>query len=932
MLQNSVILSLAFSYLAILFAIAYFGDKRADEKRSIISNPYVYSLSIAVFCTAWTFYGSVGRAANTGIGFLPVYLGPTLMAAFWWFVLRKIIRIAKTQRITSIADFIGSRYGKSALLTGMVTIIAVIGILPYISLQLKAVADSYLIVSEYSSVKTNLSSVDLHIWEDTAFYVAMLLAAFTIVFGTRHIDVTERHEGMVAAIAFESIVKLLAFLCVGIFVTFSVYDGPSDLFTRASEIPELAKLMTMDAVTSGYSGWFSLMLISTLAIFLLPRQFQVSVVENVNEEHLKTASWLFPLYLLVINLFVLPLAFGGLMQFPDGSVDPDTFVLTIPMAHGQDWLALFVFLGGLSAATGMVIVATIALSTMVSNELVMPLLLRSRFYHMSTQSDLTGVIIGIRRAAILVILLLGYLYYRFIGESYALVTIGLVSFVAASQFAPSILLGIFWKGATRRGAFVGLCTGFGIWAYTLLLPSFAKSGWLPMDFIEQGLFGIEMLKPYALFGLEGLDPVTHAVFWSLPLNTMLLVAISVFTRPSPIEQLQATAFVDVYQRSGIARGEADMRGSVKVSELQGLVARFIGSRAARSAFQNYAKEKGFDLDQKETTEPNMYLASYAERLLAGAIGAACARVMVSSLYKGETLGIEDVMEILDETSQVLEYSHKLEQKTTELEAVTKELRAANEQLKELDRLKDEFVSTVSHELRTPLTSIRAFSEILLSDPNLEVEEREKFLQIIVKESERLTRLINDVLDMAKVESGHTDWNMEYTDASQLVDDATNSVYQLFKERRIKLSAQKPDDQVMTMLDKDRILQVMINMLSNAAKFTEPDEGHVEISLSVNHTAAELVISVADNGPGIAPENQTRVFDKFQQVSDQQKGKPKGTGLGLAISKSIVEHHGGRIWLESELDVGSNFFFSLPILEQPEEDNEPISGEPEPSLA
>ena len=930
MLQNSVILTLAFGYLGILFAIAYFGDKRAEEHRSIISNPYIFTLSIAVYCTAWTFYGSVGRAANTGVGFLPVYLGPTLMAALWWFVLRKIIRIAKTQRITSIADFIGSRYGKSALLTGMVTIIAVIGILPYISLQLKAVATSYFIITQHSELAPVGDPLELSFWEDTAFYVALILAAFTILFGTRHIDVTERHEGMVAAIAFESIVKLIAFVSAGVYVTYGLFDGPGDLFAQASEIPALAELMTMNAVNSGYSGWFSVMIISTLAIFLLPRQFQVCVVENVNEEHLKTASWLFPLYLLAINLFVLPLAFGGLILFPDGSVDPDTFVLTIPMSQHNDLLTLFVFIGGLSAATGMVIVATIALSTMVSNELIMPLMLRSRFFKLSSRSDLSGLVLGIRRAAIVTILVLGYLYFRYIGESYALVAIGLVSFVAAAQFAPAILLGIFWKGATRRGALIGLGTGFGIWAYTLLLPSFAKSGWLPTEFIDQGLFGWEMLKPYALFGLEGMDPISHAVLWSLPLNSMLLIAISVFTRPSPIEQLQATAFVDVYQRSGIARGEADMRGSVKVSELQGLVARFIGSKAARAAFQNYALEKGFDLDQQETTEPNMYLASYAERLLAGAIGAACARVMVSSLYKGETLGIEDVMEILDETSQVLEYSHKLEQKTVELEAVTKELRTANEQLQELDRLKDEFVSTVSHELRTPLTSIRAFSEILLSDPNLTVEDREKFLQIIVKESERLTRLINDVLDMAKVESGHTEWNMEYVDVCQLIEDAKNTVYQLFQDRHIKLDIKKPKQPMHTLLDKDRILQVVINMLSNAAKFTEPDQGKVVVSLTINHAAQELVISVADNGPGIAPENQSRVFDKFQQVSDQQKGKPKGTGLGLAISKSIVEHHNGRIWLESQLQKGSKFFFSLPIAESPETDSDIQAPQPEPS--
>ena len=314
MFSTSVIILSISAYLALLFGIAFYGDRRAEQHRSIISNPYIYSLSIAVYCTAWTFFGSVGYAARNGVGFLPIYLGPTLMAALWWFVLRKIIRISRKQRITSIADFIGSRYGKSARLTGLVTLIAVLGILPYISLQLKAIANSFLIISNSPSLSLS-SAAELPLWNDTAFYVALLLAAFTILFGTRHLDVTERHEGMVAAIAFESLVKLLAFMAVGAYVTFSLFDGPADIFSRAAAKPELAQLLTMDALPGGYASWFSLTLISMSAVLFLPRQFQVAVVENVNDQHLLKASWLFPLYLLLINLFVLPLALGGLLIF-----------------------------------------------------------------------------------------------------------------------------------------------------------------------------------------------------------------------------------------------------------------------------------------------------------------------------------------------------------------------------------------------------------------------------------------------------------------------------------------------------------------------------------------------------------------------------------------------------------------------------------------
>ncbi|WP_305782002.1 sensor histidine kinase [Candidatus Thiodiazotropha endoloripes] len=903
MLSGWLMLLIAFAYLGLLFAIAFYADMRSDAGRSIISNPYIYTLSIAVYCTAWTFYGSVGRAAGSGVGFLPIYLGPTLMACLWWFVLRKIVRISKVHRITSIADFIGSRYGKSALVGGVVTVIAVVGIMPYISLQLKAIAVSSNVLLTYPQIADNAATRAFY--ADTALYVALALAAFTILFGTRHIDTTERHEGMVAAIAFESLIKLIAFLAVGLFVVFVLFSGPGDLFAKAAAVPEVARLFSFDAMPGSYASWLSLTFLAMMAIMFLPRQFQVLVVENVNETHIRKASWLFPLYLLLINLFVLPIAIAGLILFPQGSIDPDTFVLTLPMTESAEFLALFAFIGGLSAATGMVIVATIAISTMVCNDLVIPFLLRMRLLH---REDMSGLLLAIRRGAIIAILLLGYLYFQLIGESYALVTIGLVSFAAAAQFAPPILIGIYWKGASRVGAVAGLLGGFLVWAYTLVIPGFALSGWLPQTFLEEGLFGWSWLRPYQLLGLDLFDPITHAVFWSMLVNVGLLVGVSLFANQSAIERIQATLFVDVFRQGSQTRDSRIWESTSSVSEIREILARFIGVEQAAKAFQEFALVEGQSLKDEAPAESG--LVEYAERQLAGAIGAASARVMMGTVVKGEELSIEGVMKILDETSQVLEYSRQLEQKSQELEAATGKLKAANERLKELDRLKDDFVSTVSHELRTPLTSIRAFSEILRDSPEMPATQRQEFLDIIVKENERLTRLINEVLDLAKIESESVEWEMQSTDLREAIEEALVATQQLVAESGTVLYKDMTNQAVQVTVDKDRLIQVVINLISNAVKFCDGNRGRIWVRVYARNGMAN--VEVSDNGCGIAPAEQERIFEKFHQVSDVQEGKPRGSGLGLPICRKIVEHHGGRIWVESELDKGSVFKFVLPM--------------------
>ncbi len=898
MLSGWFVALVAMAYLGLLFAVARFGDARADAGKSIIS-ANLYALSLAVYCTSWTFYGSVGRATSGGLSFLTIYLGPTLMLLFVGVII-KMVRISKAYRITSIADFIASRYGKSQLLAGLVTVIAVVGIVPYIALQLKAVAASLDVLFAHSGGAIAPWGVD------STFLIAVVLALFTILFGTRHLDATERHEGMVAAIAFESVVKLAAFAAVGLFVVYGMHDGLSDLFRRAAASPELERLLRLD---SGRAGtWTALIVLSGLAIVFLPRQFQIIVVENVDESHIRRAVWLFPLYLLLINLFVLPLALGGLLHFAGQPADPDTFVLTLPLSQGAEGLALLAFIGGLSAATGMVIVETIALSTMVCNDLAMPWLLRSTWLRAEKRQDLSGLLIGIRRIAIALILLLGYVYYRAAGEAYALVGIGLISFAAVAQFAPAMFGGMYWKQGTRAGAVAGLLAGFAVWTYTLLLPSFARSGWIDGGFVEAGPFGIAWLKAQALFGLAGLDEISHCLWWSLVANLGAYVAVSLHTRPDAVEASQAERFVDVFRHAGRDAELGLWRGKASGDALVGLLERFLGVARARQQLAAYAR--GRDAADWRALPVDAGFVQFAEAELAGAIGSASARVMVASVAQEEDLCLDEVLGILDEATQVRAYSRELEAKQRALEAATAELREANERLRELDRLKDDFISTVSHELRTPLTSIRALSEMLHEDPRIALDDRVRFLGIIVSEADRLTRLINQILDLAKLESGRAEWTTGEVDLGQVVRDAMESLGQLYRDKGVALAGDIPAAGPVVLADRDRLTQVLINLLSNAVKFVPGGSGRVAVRVAAE--AGRVRVEVADNGPGLTAEECGTVFEKFRQGGNTLTGKPQGTGLGLPISRQIIEYFGGNLWVESLPGQGATFIFTVPL--------------------
>ena len=871
-LAPSLVLGTSLAYLLALFAVAWWADRRAATGHSVINSAWVYALSLGVYCTAWTYFGSIGRAATGGIWFLPIYLGPTLAMVLAWLVLRKMVRIARTYRITSIADFIASRYGKSRALAAIVTLLALVGVVPYVALQLKAVASGYGVLTGSLGQGTASGA------QGVALIVALVLAGFTIAFGTRHLDNTERHEGMVAAIAAESVVKLLAFLAVGAFVTWGLFDGPGELFRRALADPAVGRLLHADpARPFAFDQWLALLLLAGFSVLLLPRQFQVMVVENVDERHIRRAAWAFPAYLLLINLFVLPIALGGLLFFgpaSTGGAQAETFVLSLPLAAHAPTLALLAFIGGLSAATGMVIVEAIAVSTMVCNDLVLPLLLRLKTF---SARDLTGTLLFIRRAVIVGLMLLGWLYYRIAGEAYALVSIGLISFAAVAQFAPALLGGMYWKGGTRNGALAGLAAGALLWAWTLMLPSIAKSGWMDAGFLQHGPMGLVLLRPEALLGLTGLDNLSHALFWSLLANAGLYVTVSLAWPPRAAEASQALLFVDIFERAAPER--VFWRGRAQVADLVALLGRFLGPEKA-AAHLAPAGASG-------PADPQ--LVHKAEMLLAGAIGSASARVMVASVVDEDTLELQDVRRIVEEAS---------------------ELRQVNEQLKSLDRLKDDFMSSVTHELRTPLTSIRALTELMRDEPGMDAAQRQQFLGLVVAESERLSRLVNQVLDMAKIESGHAEWLSAEVDLAALLRQALLTTAELFRERDATVALQLPPIPPPALrADPDRLLQVLLNLLGNAAKFVPNPGGQVVVRLLERD--GQVHVEVQDNGPGVPPAQEALVFEKFRQGGDGST-RPQGTGLGLPISRKIIEHFGGTLWLRQEPGQGACFGFSLPL--------------------
>ncbi len=657
MLSPQVIILAAGGYLLFLFALAYYGDWRRAQGKSLIANPYIYTLSLAVYCTSWTFFGSVGRAANQGLPFLTIYLGPTVMVFFWWFFLRKMLRICKENNLTTMSDFLTLRYGNKPLVGALATLGVLLAVVPYIGLQLKSVADTFNILAH----RVPVSPLAMPVFHDTAFYVALILAVFCILFGARHLDPTERHEGMVAAVAFESLVKLLAFLAIGVLVTYVLFQGWGDIFSRIRQTAGCRGLLFLN---TGPHNSYLVVLVQTLlamgAITFLPRQFHMAVVENTDERHLLTAMWLLPLYLLLINLFVMPIACGGLlMGLPPAQ--GDTFVLQLPLQHGHPWLALLAFLGGLSASTAMVAVASVAVSTMLLNSLVMPGALRLKL-----EKYLPAFLLNLKRAAILLVILLGYGSYRVIGPSAMLVDMGLIAFCGVMQLIPAILGALYWREATRAGALAGLGLGFFMWAYTLILPYLIQAGWFPPGILDQGPWGLSLLKPTAFLGLTGLDNLAHAFFWSLFFNVGAFVGVSLLTNPSPEEMEQGRRFVRVFELQAEMPRDKRFTFLPSLEEFTLFMEKFIGARRAQEASQTFLQEVARP-EQEWGDKEKLELAYFVERTLAGSLGPAAARLIVESYLSGSGSRLEDVYDLFSKVSSSLEESEeKLKRRASEL--------------------------------------------------------------------------------------------------------------------------------------------------------------------------------------------------------------------------------------------------------------------------
>lgn len=662
-MQGWFVLTVAAAYVTALFLIAWWGDRRSVDGPLVSPKSWTaaisYCLTLAVYNTSWSFYGSVGRAATTGLDFVTIYVGPTLVLLFGQRLLSKVIVIAKGQNVTSISDFIAARYGKSQALAAFVTLASLLGVLPYIALQLKAVGKSF----DYLILQPERASGEsLQFWQDSAFGVAASMAVFAIVFGVRHVHASEHHRGLMLAIAFESVVKLVAFLVVALFVLFGVSGGPARLFAEFQTDPQLGQIMTFDP---SQPVWPSTIVIAAIAFLCLPQAFHVAVVENETPAHTRTAAWLYPGYLLLFSLLIVPIAAAGLARF-GAMMDPDTYVISLPIASGATTVSLIAFLGGLSAATGMVIMTSVALSTMLCNDVIMPLLLRWQFLGRRTQNwSVSSTLVAVRRLSILAILLLAYLMHRLVNQAYPLTVIGLLSFVAVAQFGPAFIGGLYWQRASKVGASMGIAAGFCVWAYTLLLPSAGPLWPAVQQIARDGPWQIAWLKPNALFGLDGFDAISHATLCSLAANIVCFVVFSLLSRQTTVERNQAAVFAEGAVHDTIPK--LSSRVVVRLEDLRTLAMRFVGLERGAAAFDSYVAARGAGpgprLDQSGLVDLDSI--RFTENLLAGAIGAASARVVIAASLEGHSLSRRAAMAMLDEASEALRFNRSLLQSTLE---------------------------------------------------------------------------------------------------------------------------------------------------------------------------------------------------------------------------------------------------------------------------
>jgi PAS domain S-box-containing protein len=1004
--SGPAVLALITAYLLALFGIGYLGEKRFDALRARGLDRYIYVFAAGVYCTSWTFYGCIGNVATSGVSFLGLFIGPSVFALGWWFFLRKLVRVCRAHNITSVPDFLSVRYGGPPWIGPLATLLLVVGSVPYISLQLRAVSISFDLIAGPSAGRAAVA--------EPMFLVSLFLAAFALFFGSRYLDFTKPQGGLLTAVAVESVVKIVIFVAAGLFVCYGVFDGMGDIYGRILSHPEWQKLATLkDSPGDGYSRWLAYMVIAVFDVILLPRQFHIFVVQNGDEKHIKTAMWMFPLYLLVINLFVVPIAFGGLLLGLPASAG-DKYILSIPMLAGRKGLSLAVFLGGFSAATAMVVVSSVALGKMIANNLVIPAILRLRKGFHAYRYLLAAA-----RASMLVVIALGYLYATLMSRNMVLMEIGIISFVAVAQFGPAVFGGLYWSRAGTRGAILGISLGFAAWFYTLVLPAMVKAGFVGGDILDRGPFGIAALIPTRLLGVEAVDPVGNAVFWSLFLNAIGFVAGSWLSTPSReearrFEKIQAPAPGRTREPADFPAPQEAGAHYLSLEEVEEVVTRYAGHEKDKEIGEvvreiREIKQRG---ETREAVIRQMDLPQRLEKILTGSIGVIAARnvlrdMLPLSLADARTLvesyremekdlattreevshkeeeirarerflasvvrSIDDGVVSLDFDGRIInvnegacrlfqrpesemigqdfnllirdtEYREKrriiarstyrtghwrgeveiLRKDGTAAAALLSTAKIIDEQgkpigfvssFKDLTETKamqhkvlqseklaslGQMAAGVAHEIRNPLGSIK-MSLRLLRDELRDAEEVET-VEHIRDAVGSMEVIVNELLDYTR----EIALQMDDYDVSRIVRSAVFGMEEDWKRKGVGVTVTDGGGTCSATVDGIRIKQVVTNIVKNAVEAAPAGGGRVEVRISGKDGFVHL--EVADDGPGMHPDELSKVFQPFYTT------KAQGVGLGMPIVKRLVELHGGEVRVASESGKGTAVTVKLP---------------------
>lgn len=934
-LSPHLVTAIFLAYMAALFLIALWVERGTSEKaRNLARSPLVYSLSLAVYCTSWTYYGSVGSAVTSGMLFLTIYLGPTMAVIFWWSILRKLVRIKTRYRVTSIADFISARYDRSQLLAAMAAIAAFLGTVPYIALQLKAVLTTFAIVSPLTSAASWTGNYVGHI-------VVLLMIAFTIVFGVRRIDPTERHQGIIMAVATESLVKLVAFLAVGVFVTYFLYDGFGDIFQRIANSPHRQHLSFGGSEGTTYTLWTTYLILGMAAVMFLPRQFHVAVVENTSEKNILSAMWLFPLYMLLINIFVAPIAMGGLLKGFSPS-QADTFVLRLPMEYGNPLLTLFVFIGGLSAATSMIMISAMTMATMLTNHLVLPLT-----EWISPLGFLKRYMLQCRWAAVTAFILFGYWFERVAGTSYMLVNIGIMSFVAALQFAPPILFGIYWKGATRRGAIWGMAAGFTLWVYTMLLPALAESAWFLKELVTAGPLGIGFLKPNALFGLSALDPITHTVFWSMFFNIGLLTLGSLSSRPGDEAEILAASFVDALRTEKQEITAPPQEPTIPLEQKRQTIfeclAPYFPPPETEAIFAHSLTRTHLQGRTHVSVAELDKIVSEVERSLAGSFGAASAHRIItrSQIYSAEeTVALRETYTRMlaefevspDELRRKIDYYQEkeelLQKHAQELEARVQERDREileRKRVEETLRRTEERLRAINAELDQGLSEVfEALNEISSGNPNVKISE-DSTVEVVSQLKRRVNMTaenLEEIVDLShdfaiglaehfdvlhRVSQGNLAARVGGTSGVELLESLKNVTNQMIDSVSTEINERMRAEQEVK--ESEARLENILNSLPTGIVVIDEETRRI---VDANPAAIEMMKASHEQIIGhechgfmcVAREGQCPVSDLGQMIDNSEREILALDGERVPIIKTVIPFllDGRRHLLESFIDM------------------------------